>query len=396
TFFFLTDKDAPRRRIIAVSLDAPAPDKWQEIVPEGPDTLESADILGERFVLVYLKDAHHRLVTCDLSGKDHKNVELPGIGSASRFTGKREQKLAFFSFSSFTQPSAIYQLDPKTGAVELTRKPKLEFDASRYETTQVFFQSRDGTRVPMFLVRNKGMVLDGSNPTYLYGYGGFNISLKPRFSVRILAWLEMGGLYAQPTLRGGGEYGAAWHEAGMLQNKQNVFDDFIGAAEYLVRNDWTRRDKLAIGGHSNGGLLAGAVLTQRPDLLGAAIPEVGVLDMLRYHKFTIGHAWAPEYGRSDDPEMFKTLLAYSPLHNVKNHDHYPPTLVMTGDHDDRVLPGHSYKFAATLKDQQQGSAPILIRIETRSGHGAGKPISKRIAEATDRWAFLAGVLGMSF
>ena len=241
-----------------------------------------------------------------------------------------------------------------------------------------------------------GLVLNGSSPTYLYGYGGFNISLKPRFSVNILAWLEMGGLYAQPTLRGGGEYGAAWHEAGMLKNKQNVFDDFIAAAEYLIRNDFTRTQKLAIGGHSNGGLLAAAVLTQRPDLIGAAIPEVGVLDMLRYHKFTIGHAWAPEYGRSDDPDMFKTLLAYSPLHNIKHHDIYPATLIMTGDHDDRVLPGHSYKFAATLQAQQQGPAPILIRIETKTGHGAGKPISKRIAEAADRWAFLAEVLEMRF
>jgi prolyl oligopeptidase len=396
TFFFLTDKDAPRRRVITVSLDAPTPDKWHEVVPQTTDTLESADILGERLVLVYLQDAHHRVVTCSLDGKDTKEVKLPGLGSVGGFTGKREQPLAFFTFSSFTQPASVYQLDPRSGAVELVRQPKVDFDPARYETRQVFFESKDGTRVPMFIVHRKGLVLNGNSPTYLYGYGGFNIALKPRFSVRTVAWLEMGGIYAQPTLRGGGEYGSEWHEAGMLEKKQNVFDDFIAAAEYLVRNGFTRREKLAIGGGSNGGLLVGAVLTQRPELFGAAIPEVGVLDMLRYHKFTIGHAWAPEYGRSDDPKMFKTLLAYSPLHNVKNHDFYPATLVMTGDHDDRVLPGHSYKFAAALQAQQQGSAPILIRIETKTGHGAGKPISKVIAEAADRWAFLARVLEMRF
>ncbi len=390
--YFLTDQGADRRRIIAIHLDRPERDAWQELVAESADTLESVQIIGDHFFLTYLRDAHSVLQVRKLDGELVAEPTLPSLGSISGLQGKRLSKQAYFSFSSFVQPSGIYSYSITSGELLSVHQPKLTFKPQDFVTKQVFYQSKDGTRVPMFLVYKKGLRLDGNNPTYLYGYGGFNISLKPRFSSQNIAWLEMGGIYAQPSLRGGGEFGRAWHEAGMGKSKQNVFDDFIDAAEYLQRNGYTRREKLAIGGGSNGGLLVGAILTQRPELVGAAIPEVGVMDMLRYHKFTIGHAWIPEFGSSEDPEMFPTLYGYSPLHNLREGTSYPATMVMTGDHDDRVLPGHSYKFAAAMQRAQAGPAPILIRIDQKSGHGAGKPTSKRIDAAADRWAFLSWAL----
>jgi prolyl oligopeptidase len=323
-----------------------------------------------------------------------RDVDLPGIGTASGFGGKRADRETFYSFTGFTTPGAIYRFDIASGKSALWREPKVDFDSQAYETRQVFFTSKDGTRVPMFVTHRKGLKLDGSHPTYLYGYGGFNISLTPSFSVPIAAWLEMGGVYALPNLRGGGEYGEAWHKAGTKSNKQNVFDDFIGAAEWLVANHYTSPKHLAIGGGSNGGLLVGACMTQRPELYGAALPAVGVMDMLRFHKFTIGWAWTSDYGSSENPEDFKALYAYSPYHNLKPGTSYPATLVTTADHDDRVVPAHSFKFAARLQECQAGSRPVLIRIDAKAGHGAGKPTSKLIAEAADRWAFLVRELGM--
>jgi prolyl oligopeptidase len=391
---FLTDENTPRRSIVSINLDDKSKARTV-LVPETSDTLESAQILDQdKFVLVYLHNAHHVVKVVSLDGKVQKTATLPSIGSVSGFTGRRKDSRTFFSFQSFTRPPSIFELKLEDASVKLVHQPKIAFDPEAFVTKQVAFQSQDGTRIPMFMVHKPDIYLNGQNPTYLYGYGGFNISLKPRFSPANIAWLEMGGIFAQPTLRGGGEFGRDWHEAGMLKNKQSVFDDFIGAAQYLQRNHYTSQDRLAVGGGSNGGLLVGAVLTQRPELFGAAIPRVGVLDMLRYHKFTIGHAWIPEYGSSADPEMFKVLRAYSPLHNIQAGSHYPPTLVMTGDHDDRVLPGHSYKFAATLQRSQGGDSPILIRVDSKAGHGAGKPIAKRIDEAADVWTFLAHSLGM--
>jgi prolyl oligopeptidase len=320
-------------------------------------------------------------------------VEFPGIGSAEGFGGKSTDKETFYSFTGFTTPTTIYRYDLTTGKSSVFREPKVEFNPADFETKQVFFKSKDGTRVPMFITHKKGIKLDGNNPTYLYGYGGFNISLTPAFSVGNLVWMEMGGVYAQPNLRGGGEYGEDWHQGGMKSKKQNVFDDFIGAAEWLISNKYTSTKKLAIGGGSNGGLLVGAVLTQRPELFGAALPAVGVMDMLRFQEFTIGWAWVSDYGSSADPAEFKTLYAYSPLHNIKAGTAYPPTMITTADHDDRVWPGHSFKFAAALQAAQAGPAPILIRIETKAGHGAGKPTTKIIEEIADRWAFLDRTIG---
>ncbi len=330
----------------------------------------------------------------DLTGKPVRDIEFPGIGSASGFAGKAKDKETFYAFTSFTRPTTIYRYDLVTGMSTRFRQPKVEFDPNEYETKQVFYNSKDGTRVPMFITSKKGIKLDGKNPTYLYGYGGFDISLTPGFSVALLVWMEMGGVFAQPNLRGGGEYGEEWHQAGMKSKKQNVFDDFIYAGQWLIDNKYTSTPKLAIGGGSNGGLLVGAVLTQRPDLFGAAVPEVGVMDMLRFQKFTIGWAWVSDYGSSDNAEDFKTLFKYSPLHNIRLGSNYPPTLIITADHDDRVWPGHSFKFAATMQAAQAGPAAILIRIETKAGHGAGKPTAKIIVEASDRWGFLVKVLGM--
>jgi prolyl oligopeptidase len=328
----------------------------------------------------------------DTAGKFVNEIAFPGIGTAEGFGGKATDNETFYAFTGFTTPTTIYRYDFTTRKSTIFRQPKVEFNPSDFETKQVFYTSKDGTKVPMFITYKKGLKLDGNNPTYLYGYGGFNISLTPAFSVGNLVWMEMGGVYAQPNLRGGGEYGEEWHQGGMKLKKQNVFDDFIAAAEWLIANKYTSTPKLAIGGGSNGGLLVGAALTQRPDLFGAAIPAVGVMDMLRFQKFTIGWAWVSDYGSSDNPDDFKALYAYSPLHNIKPGTSYPPTMITTADHDDRVWPGHSFKFAATMQAAQAGDAPILIRIETKAGHGAGKPTSKIIEEIADRWAFLVKVL----
>ena len=389
-----TDLDAPRGRLIAIDTQHPERANWKTIVPEGKDKLNSANVLNDSFVLAYLKDAQTEVRVYDLSGKFIRNVDLPGIGTADGFGGKRKDKETFYAFTSFIVPTSIYRYDLEAGKSAVFRQPKVDFDPNRYETEQVFYNSKDGTRVPMFLTHKKGLKMDGQNPLLLYAYGGFNISLTPAFSVPNIVWLEMGGVYAQPNLRGGGEYGEDWHQAGTKLKKQNVFDDFIGAAEWLIANHYTTPSKLAIRGGSNGGLLVGACLTQRPDLYGATLPQVGVMDMLRFHKFTIGWAWTSDYGSSDDPDIFKALYAYSPLHNLKTGTKYPATLVTTADHDDRVVPGHSFKFAATLQADQAGSAPVLIRIETKAGHGAGKPISKQIEEIGDAWTFVAKNLNM--
>ena len=393
-FWIKTDLEAPRGRVIAIDTRHPERTSWKTIVPQSADKLEHANIINNTFVLSYLKDAQTDVRIYDLDGKFLHNVDLPGIGTAEGFGGKRKYKETFYAFTSFTIPTTIYRYDLSAAKSAVFRQPKVDFDSSKYETKQVFFTSKDGTRVPMFITAKKGLKLDGQNPVLLYAYGGFNISLTPAFSVGNAVWLEMGGVYAQPNLRGGGEYGEEWHEAGTLLRKQNVFDDFIGAAEWLTANKYTSPGKLAIRGGSNGGLLVGACVTQRPDLFGAALPAVGVMDMLRFHKFTIGWAWTSDYGSSDDPNQFKALYAYSPLHNLKPGTKYPATFITTADHDDRVVPGHSFKFAATMQADQAGSAPILIRIETKAGHGAGKPISKLIEEAADTWAFAAKNLNM--
>ncbi len=394
-FYFRTDKNAPRSRIIAVDVRKPDPSQWKEIVAEAPQTLVQASIVNHQLVLNYLSDAHSAVKIHDMKGKFVREVELPGIGSVSGFGGKRGDRETFYSYTSFTNPTTVYRYDMKTGKSTVYRQPKVDFDPSQFETRQVFYTSKDGTKVPMFLVSKKGIKLDGSNPTYLYGYGGFNIPLTPSFSVANLAWVEMGGVYAMANLRGGGEYGEAWHKAGTKLQKQNVFDDFIGAAEWLVANKVSSPAKLSIGGGSNGGLLVGAAMTQRPDLFAAAVPAVGVLDMLRFQKFTIGWAWTSDYGSSDNPEEFQALYKYSPLHNLKQGGCYPATMVVTADHDDRVVPAHSFKFAAAAQAAQASANPILIRIDTKAGHGAGKPTSKQIEEVTDRWGFLAKALNMN-
>jgi len=393
-FWIQTDLDAPRGKLIAIDTRHPEKSNWKTVIPEGKDKLEHTGVVDNVFLLSYLKDAQAEVRVYDLKGKFLRNVDLPGIGTADGFNGKRTDKETFYAYTSFISPTTIYRYEPATGKSSVFRKPKVDFDASKYETKQVFYHSKDGTRVPMFLTYKKGLKLDGQNPTMLYAYGGFDISLTPFFSVPNLVWLEMGGIYAQPNLRGGGEYGEEWHLAGTKSHKQNVFDDFIAAAEWLIANKYTSTPKLAIRGASNGGLLIGACLTQRPDLYGVTLPHVGVMDMLRFQKFTIGWAWTSDYGSSDNAEDFKYLYAYSPLQNLKPGTKYPPTLISTADHDDRVVPGHSFKFAATMQADQAGPAPVLIRIQTKAGHGAGKPISKIIEETADEWAFTAKNLGM--
>ncbi|HEY9736245.1 MAG TPA: prolyl oligopeptidase family serine peptidase [Trichocoleus sp.] len=395
TFWFRTDLEAPRGRLIAIDITSPDRANWREIIPEAAETLESIGILNHQLVLDYLKDAYTTIRIFDLQGQFIREVALPGIGSAGGFDGKREDTETFYSFTSFTTPNTIYRYDMVTGESTLFRQPQVAFDPDQYTTTQVFYTSKDGTRVPMFITHKKDIALDGNNPTLLYGYGGFSISLTPAFSVSNLVWMEMGGIYAVPNLRGGGEYGEEWHLAGTVLNKQNVFDDFIAAAEWLIDNNYTSPAKLAIMGGSNGGLLVGACMTQRPGLFAAALPAVGVMDMLRFNQFTIGWAWESDYGSPQDPEAFKVLYGYSPLHNLEPGTHYPATLITTADHDDRVVPAHSFKFAAALQAAHQGENPVLIRIETKAGHGAGKPTAKMIEEVTDRWAFLAEVLGMN-
>jgi len=393
-FWFRTDLNAPRRRIIAIDTRNPARENWQEIIPQTAETLTGATVINNQFLCTYLKDAHSQVKIFDLEGKFVREIELPGICSVGGFPGKRSDTETFYSYTSFTTPGAIYRLNLQTGTSSMYWLPKLKFNPADYETRQVFFASKDGTKIPMFITHKKGLKLDGKNPTLLYGYGGFSISLTPSFSVANLAWMEMGGVYAMPNLRGGGEYGEEWHQAGTKLNKQNVFNDFISAAEWLIANGYTHPKKLAISGGSNGGLLVGACLTQRPDLYGACLPAVGVMDMLRFHKFTIGWAWTSDFGSADNAGEFAALYAYSPLHNIKPGTEYPATLITTADHDDRVVPAHSFKFAATLQAAQAGPEPILIRIETKAGHGAGKPTSKVIEEVADKCAFLVKSLGM--
>ncbi len=392
-FFLQTDLDAPRSRVVAVDLARPARTDWREIVPQSEDALLGAGLVADRLVLDYLHDAHSRVRIVELDGRPVRDVELPGLGSAVGFDGRRTDRDAFYAFTSFTSPGTIYRYDMDTGRSTVWRRPKIEFDPDGYESRQVFATSADGTRVPVFLCHRKGLARDGRNPVYLYSYGGFGLPLTPFFSVSNLVWMEMGGVLAVACLRGGGEYGNAWHDGGRLARKPNTFADLVAAAELLIGQGYTSPQKLAIGGGSNGGLTVAATMNLRPDLFGACIAEVGVLDMLRFHKFTIGWAWASDYGSPDDPEQFKWLLGYSPYHNLKPGARYPATLVLTGDHDDRVFPAHSFKYAAALQAAQGGEAPALIRVQTRAGHGHGKPTARIIEECADRWAFLLRALG---
>ena len=392
--FFKTNVEAPKRRIIAIDLRKPARDHWKQIIAEEENVLDSVGIVGNMFVCSYLKDAKTQVRLHAMDGTFVREVEFPGIGAAGGFDGRQKDTETFYSFSSFALPPTTYRYNMITGESQLIRKADVKFNPDDYETKQVFYTSKDGTKVPMFLCYRTGLKLNGSNPTLLYGYGGFNISLSPSFSVSRLAWMEMGGVLAVANLRGGGEYGEPWHKAGTKLNKQNVFDDFIAAAEWLIAEKYTSPKKLAIQGGSNGGLLVGACMAQRPDLYGACLPAVGVMDMLRFHKFTAGRFWVDDYGSADNPEEFAALMKYSPYQNLKGGIQYPATLVTTADTDDRVVPGHSFKFAAQLQASQSGTAPTLIRIETRAGHGSGKPTDKIIEEAADQWAFLVKTLGM--
>jgi prolyl oligopeptidase len=389
-----TDWQAPRGRVIAIDLRQPEQEAWREIIPEAQETLQTVGVLHQQFMASYLKDAHSQIKVFDLQGQFRQELDLPGLGSASGIGGLRQEQEAFYSFTSFTSPTTIYRYDAQSGESQLFRQPEVDFNPQDYETIQVFFTSKDGTQVPMFISYKRGLALTGRNPTILYGYGGFNVSLTPSFSVTNLAWMEMGGVYAVANLRGGGEYGETWHEAGMKANKQNVFDDFVAAAIWLIHNKYTCPTRLAISGGSNGGLLVGACMARHPDLFAAALPAVGVMDMLRFDQFTIGWAWVTEYGSAANPEDFANLYHYSPLHNLREGTAYPATLITTADHDDRVVPAHSFKFAATLQAAQRGHHPVLIRIETKAGHGAGKPTTKVISESTDRLAFLVKVLEM--
>ena len=377
TFYFETDKDASRSRVVSVDV-AKNQKEWKEIIPEGRETLGGISFINDQFVANYLKDAYTQIRIYDMNGKFVRNVELPGIGTAGGFGGERKDTETFYTFSSYATPPTIYRYDLKTGKSEIFRQAQVKFNPNDYEVKQVFYNSKDGTRVPMFITYKKGLKLDGTNPTLLYAYGGFNISLTPGFSVSRIAWMEMGGVYAVANLRGGGEYGKEWHEAAIKLNRQKAFDDFIAAGEYLVSSKYTSPKKLAIQGGSNGGLLVGAVLNQRPDLFGAALPAVGVMDMLRFNQFTAGRYWVDDYGSPQNASEFAALYKYSPLHNLKKGTKYPAVMVTTADHDDRVVPAHSFKYAATLQEAQTGDAPVLIRIETKAGHGAGKPTAKVI------------------
>lgn len=388
-FWFTTDLDASRSRVIAIDINTKIP---TEIIPEAPETLEGVNILNNQFIADYLKDAHTQMKIFNLDGSFVREIELPGIGSVGGFGGKRYDTETFYSYTSFTAPNTIYRYNLITGESTIYRQAQVDFNPDDYETQQIFYPSKDGTLIPMFITAKKGVELNGNNPTILYGYGGFNISLTPSFSISRLVWLEMGGVYAIANLRGGGEYGENWHQAGTKLKKQNVFDDFISAAEWLIEKRYTSAEKLAIMGGSNGGLLVGACMIQRPDLFAAVLPAVGVLDMLRFHKFTIGWAWCSDYGSPENPEEFQALYAYSPLHNLKPGTAYPATLITTGDHDDRVVPAHSFKFASALQEHHIGENPVLIRIETKAGHGAGKPTDKVIEEIADQFAFLKRVL----
>ncbi len=393
-FYIHTTDGAARGRVIAINIEHPEKANWKEVVAEGPDTLESVVMADGKLLLGYMKDAHSAARLVDLDGKSLQGIEFAGLGTAVWSGARQTDRELFYAYTGFTMPAAIYRLDLEAGQSTLVHQSKVSFDPGAFETRQVFYPSKDGTRIPMFLCSRKGLPLDGQNPTLLYGYGGFNIAITPAFNPAYIEWMNEGGILAVANLRGGSEYGESWHEAGTKAHKQNVFDDFIAAAEYLIANKYTSTPKLAIYGGSNGGLLVGAVLNQRPDLFGAAMPAVGVMDMLRFQKFTFGAFWVGDYGSSDNAADFPVLRAYSPLQNIRKGAHYPPTLITTSDHDDRVVPGHSFKYAATLQEAQGGPAPILIRIETRAGHGAGKPTSKTIDEWADRLAFLTHALGM--
>jgi prolyl oligopeptidase len=392
--YFRSTREAPRGRILKIDLANPNSKGWQEVVPEGELVLENASMVGDRLILGYLQDARSRVVVHGLDGSFLRDVALPGLGTAEGFPSDPASRATHYAYSSFNQPATIYRYDLDSGKSTAVLAPEVPFDPEDYVVKQVFFSSRDGTRVPMFIAHRRGITPHGDNPTLLYGYGGFNISLTPRFSVTRLAWMEMGGVYAVANLRGGGEYGEVWHKAGTRLNKQNVFDDFIAAAEHLIELKYTRPDRLAAMGGSNGGLLVGAVINQRPDLFAAALPAVGVMDMLRFQRFTAGRYWVDDYGSSDDPEEFRALYAYSPYHNIRDGVDYPATLVTTADTDDRVVPGHSFKYIARLQQAHKGEDPVMIRIQTRAGHGAGMPTSMRIREYADMWAFLARHLGM--
>jgi prolyl oligopeptidase len=392
----LTNDNAPKGRLIAIDTKNPQRKNWKDIIPQKDDVLESVSICNNMLVVKYMKDVQSRLEVYDLNGNFKHEIKLPGVGIVGSFSAKRNEPLAFFSFSTFTAPTSIYKYDIEKNEVSLYKKPEIKFNSDEYETKQIFYTSKDGTKVPMFITHKKGLKLDGNNPTLLYGYGGFNISVTPAFSVSRAVFMEQGGIYAVANIRGGGEYGKEWHKAGTQLQKQNVFDDFIAAAEYLIKEKYTSSEKLAIEGRSNGGLLIGAVMTQRPDLFKVALPGVGVLDMLRYHKFTIGYAWATDYGTSDEEVHFKNLIKYSPLHNLKEGVAYPATMITTGDHDDRVVPAHSFKFAATLQEKHKGKNPVLIRIDVNAGHGAGKPTSKQIEESADVLSFMLYNFGMNF
>ncbi|MEG5058894.1 prolyl oligopeptidase family serine peptidase [Microcoleus sp. A2-C5] len=403
-FWFQTDLNAPLGRVIAIDTNNPPPSslagadsqgQFTEIIPEAAETLAGIGILNNQFIASYLKDAYTQIKIFNLDGSFVRDIALPGIGSAGGLGGKRQDTESFYAYTSFTTPNTIYRYNMLTDESTIYRQPKVDFNPEDYETKQVFYPSKDGTQVPMFITHKKGLQLDGNNPTYLYGYGGFSISLTPSFSLSRVVWVEMGGVYVTACLRGGGEYGESWHQAGTKLNKQNVFDDFISAAEWLIENKYTKPAKLAIAGGSNGGLLVGACMTQRPELFGAALPAVGVLDMLRFHKFTIGHAWVPEYGSADNPAEFPTIHGYSPLHNLKAGTAYPATMITTADHDDRVVPAHSFKFASALQATHVGEKPVLIRIETKAGHGGGKPTAKVIEELADEWAFLVRELDIN-
>ena len=394
--YIFTNYGAPKGRIMAATIAKPALKDWTEVVAEGQSVLSGVQVIGGKLLLTYDKDVANHAYVYSLDGKMEHEVKLPGLGSVG-FSGDKDDRECFFTFTSFTIPGAVYRYDIGQNTYSLLRAPKVGFDADAFVTEQVFYPSKDGTRIPMFLTYKKGLKRDGRNPVYLYGYGGFNISLNPGFSSSRIPFLESGGIYAQANLRGGGEYGEEWHQAGTKMRKQNVFDDFIAAAEWLIKNGYTGKDKIAIVGGSNGGLLVGACITQRPDLFRVAIPQVGVMDMLRYHKFTIGWNWAGDYGTSEDSkEMFEYLKAYSPLHNLKPGTRYPATLVTTADHDDRVVPAHSFKFAATLQECNDGTNPTLIRIDSKAGHGAGKPMSKVLEEQADIYSFIMYNLGMTY
>jgi prolyl oligopeptidase len=393
-FYLQTNLEASRERIIAIDINHPARGDWKTLIPESKDPIDGVSVLDNSFIVTYMHDVVNVVRIFGFDGLPKGEIDLPGLGSCGGFSGKSQETESYYSFDSYLSPGTIYHHDFVSGKSAIFREPGIDFDFSGYETHRVFYPSKDGTRIPMFLVHKKGLTLDGSNPTVLYGYGGFNISLSPGFSISILPWIEQGGVYAVANIRGGGEYGEQWHQGGTLKNKQNVFDDFIAAAEYLVAEGYTNSQKLAVYGGSNGGTLVGAVINQRPELFAAAIPAVGVMDMLRFQRFTIGWAWTSDYGSSEDPDMFPVLYGYSPYHNLTEGVEYPAVMVTTADHDDRVVPGHSFKYAARLQACQAGKRPALIRIQTKSGHGAGKPTTMVIEEVADRYAFLHKTLGL--